>query len=58
MIYIKRAKNKQFYVVVKARNGYVLSTSETLKTKVAAMKNIKALQLAMHGPLEVKDHTI
>lgn len=38
----KKHPKKRFYVVVKSRNGRILSTSELLNSKQAAMVNILA----------------
>lgn len=57
MIHIYKSKNNQYYVVVKARNGYVLSTSETFKTKAAAIKNIRALIKVVMSEKVINDHT-
>lgn len=43
MIHINKSADKQFYVTVSANNGQIISTSETLKKKSSAWKNIKAL---------------
>lgn len=43
MIHIcKSKKTKEFYVVVTGNNNEILSTSELLKTKQSAWKNIRA----------------
>jgi hypothetical protein len=42
MIHIKKSKGGQFRVVNSGRNGEILKTSENLKTKQSAWKNIKA----------------
>lgn len=42
MIHINRSADKKFYVTVVAENGEILSTSETLNSKQAAWKNIRA----------------
>jgi uncharacterized protein YegP (UPF0339 family) len=43
MIHIcKSPKTKQFYIVVLAKNGEVLSTSELLKNKSSCYKNIRS----------------
>lgn len=47
MIHINRSKDKKFYVTVIAENGECLSTSETLNSKQAAWKNIKAMAETM-----------
>lgn len=49
MIKIKRAKNGQLYYVVVARNGKVLLTSETYKSKRGVMKGIDALLTSLHS---------
>jgi uncharacterized protein YegP (UPF0339 family) len=50
MLHICRsAKTKEFYVVVLGRNGEVLSTSELLKSKAAAIKNVKAQVKSFFG---------
>lgn len=43
MIKFKQSKDKQWYFVVTSRNGQVLVTSETYKTKSNAVKGSKAL---------------
>ena len=41
---ILRSIDKQFYFVLKARNGQVIATSETYKTKQACKKGIKSVR--------------
>ena len=40
---IKRAVDKQFYFVLKTRNGEVIATSETYKRKQGCKKGIKSV---------------
>lgn len=47
MIIIKKARNKQWYFIVKARNGRTLVQSETYKRKRSALKAIEALKKAV-----------
>ena len=54
-IILKLAKNKQPYVVVKAPNNRVLSTSETYKSKAGAQNLIKALKKAVKNPVVVDE---
>ncbi len=42
---ILRAKNKQFYFVLKSTNGEVLCTSETYKSKQSCKKAIRAIKI-------------
>ncbi len=63
MIHLCRsAKTKEFYVVVLAKNGEVLSTSELLKSKASAWKNIKSQITSITGSamtrVNVQDDTI
>lgn len=57
MIKIKRAKNGQLYYVVVAKNGKVLLTSETYKSKRGVMKGIRALALAT-CKIRITDETL
>ena len=41
---ILKSKNKQFYFVLKAKNGEVVSTSETYKSKQACKKTIRLIK--------------
>jgi len=54
MIHLHKSKNKQFYFIVKAKNGKTLMTSETYKAKKSAVKGIAALIKNVFG---FKDHT-
>jgi uncharacterized protein YegP (UPF0339 family) len=49
MIKVHQAKNGQFYLTLVARNGQVLTTSETLKTRKSVVKNIRAQLKAIGG---------
>lgn len=49
MIVIKRSVDRQWVFVVKARNGKVVSTSETYKRKHNALTGIEALREAVKG---------
>ena len=40
---ILKAKNKQFYFVLKARNGEIVATSETYKSKQSCIDTIKLI---------------
>lgn len=53
----KPAKNgkQRFYVVIKARNGRILSTSEVLNSKQAAITNINSLIRVMKKPFTVTE---
>lgn len=42
MIYIKKSKDKQFFVDTTGNNGEILSHSETLKSRQSVWKNIAA----------------
>lgn len=57
MIIIKKARNGQYYFIVKARNGRVLVTSETYTRKSNCNTGISALQIVMEGDIKVKDLT-
>lgn len=60
MIEIHNSKNGQFFVRYKAKNGKILSSSETLKTKANCIKNIIATSgIFRYGnyPLEIRDFT-
>lgn len=47
MIKIHKTKKGQFYVTYSAKNGEIVSTSEILKTKSSAKKNIKSMSKIM-----------
>lgn len=57
MIELKRAKKNQFYFRVKAKNGRVLVTSETYKSKASAWKAMESLENLMMGYFDIKDLT-
>lgn len=40
---ILKAKNKQFYFVLKSKNGEIVATSETYKSKQACIDTIKLI---------------
>ena len=42
---LKRARNKQWYFVIVARNGKIIATSETYKRKSSAEKTMSKLGL-------------
>lgn len=42
---IFRSKDNQYYFLLKARNGEVIATSETYKTKQACKKGIRSVKL-------------
>ena len=42
---LKRARNKQWYFVIVARNGKIIATSETYKRKSSAEKTMSRLLL-------------
>lgn len=44
MVKILKSKNKQYYYVVIAKNGKVLVSSETMKTKKSCYKGIESLK--------------
>lgn len=50
-IEILKAKNKQCYVVYKAKNGRILAVTETFKQLASAKKNIKAMLKLFKGML-------
>lgn len=52
MIHITRNRKKQFYVVLVAKNGEVLSTSKPLTSRANAFKNIQA-QCKQFGSIAV-----
>lgn len=60
MIHISRSKkNKQFFVTSRSSNGNKLATSETLKRKNSAWKNIVAqVNLFDAGYALVQDNTL
>lgn len=41
---ILKSKNKQFYFVLKGRNGQAMFTSETYKRKASCVKSITSLK--------------
>jgi uncharacterized protein YegP (UPF0339 family) len=43
MIKIKKSKDGQYYTIIQARNGAILTCSETLRTKAGAIKNARAI---------------
>jgi len=53
MIKIHKAKNKQFYYTVIARNGKVLVQSETMKTLKSIHKGIASLNKVFLKPYKV-----
>jgi len=53
---IKISVSKNFYFVLKARNGEIIATSEQYKTKQACKKGIRAVKKSMFAT--VKDRTI
>mgnify|MGYP006380457113 CR=1 FL=1 len=61
MIEIHNSKNGQFFVRYKGKNGKILSSSETLKTKSNCIKNIIATSGIFRFPsnevLRIKDFT-
>ena len=59
MIKIKRAKNGEFFFTVQARNGQVIVTSETYKSKRVAIKGICAIERAFKNVSrkDIKDET-
>jgi uncharacterized protein YegP (UPF0339 family) len=42
---ILKAKDKTFYFVLKAKNGEIIITSETYKTKQACKKGIRSVKV-------------
>lgn len=40
---VLRAKNKQYYFVLKSKNHKVISTSETYQTRASVIKTIKKI---------------
>ena len=62
MIEIHKSKNKQFFVRYKAKNGNILTSSETVKTKDSAKKNILAMaglfRVDSSQPIKVMDYTV
>lgn len=57
MIHIKRAKNGQFYFIVKAKNGKTLVTSEQYKRKAGVMKAIASLNFILAFPQNIVFNT-
>lgn len=55
MIHIKPSNDGNYYVVVKADNGRVLSQTETLKNKADCYKNIKSLKKQLIKGLIIDD---
>jgi len=53
MIKIHKAKNKQFYYTVIAKNGKVLVQSETMKSLKSIYKGIAALNKVFMKPYKV-----
>lgn len=59
MIHIFKAKNGQFCVVTKARNGEVLNVSESFPQKVKAWKNIASAAMLFNAAIfNVQDDTV
>jgi len=62
MIEIHRTVNKQYRVRYEAKNGECLSSSEPLKTKASAKKNILAMaglfRVDSSQPIKVMDYTV
>lgn len=54
-IILKLARNKKPYVVVKAPNNKILSTSETYERKAGAQNLVKALKKALKNPVVVDE---
>jgi uncharacterized protein YegP (UPF0339 family) len=49
---IRRAVNRQFYFVLKARNGEIIATSETYKSKQSCKKGIRSVRInALFGKI-------
>lgn len=59
MIKIKRAKNGQFFFTIQGKNGQVILTSETYKSRAGCRKGINAvLNVCGSGRLiKIKDET-
>ena len=53
MVKIHKAKNKQFYYTVIAKNGKVLVHSETMKSLKSIYKGIAALNKVFMKPYKV-----
>lgn len=41
---IRKARDKKFYFILKARNGEVIATSETYETKQSCKKGIRSVK--------------
>jgi uncharacterized protein YegP (UPF0339 family) len=41
---IRKSSDKQWYFILKARNGEIIATSETYKTKQACKKGIRSVK--------------
>ena len=48
---IKTTKNKQTMVVIKAPNNKTVATTETYKTKQAAIKAVESIKKAVNKPI-------
>lgn len=46
---IKKSKNRQFYFILKARNGKTVIQSETYKTRASCYKAIAAVRLSVNA---------
>jgi uncharacterized protein YegP (UPF0339 family) len=57
MFNLHRSSDNQFYFTLRARNGRVLMTSETYKTKAMARKGIKSVEACFESCLREVDHT-
>lgn len=58
MIKIHKAKNRQFYFTVQARNGQVIVTSEMYKSHRGCMKGVYAVLKVCKGAVTIiKDLT-
>lgn len=55
---IKRAVNKQFFFILKARNGETLVTSETYLTRQSCKKAIRAVKRSLFAKVEDDAHNI
>ena len=55
---IKKAKNGQFYFVLKAKNNKAIATGEMYKRKASVINVIHAIEIAIKYGYKVIDKTI
>lgn len=62
LIHLLIAENNEYFVRYKAKNGNILTSSETIKTKDSAKKNILAMsglfRVDSTDPIRVMDYTV